>query len=390
MCDRIIKDRISKTKKSVILLGPRQVGKSTLCRACQPDREYDLADEEVFLKLSKDPGILRREIDALPEASLVFIDEVQRIPSILNTVQHLIDKRPKGAIKFLLTGSSARKLRKSGINLLPGRVLMERMDPLTLHELGTQFDLERSLRIGNLPGIYFDTEESDDILSSYVETYLREEIRQEALVRDLGGFARFLDIAALMSGHWLNYSKIASDIEIPKETIRRHVSLLEDTLIGYRLPSFALKVNRRISQRDRLFLFDVGVRNAILGIHRRILTPDQRGPIFEHWFILQVVALQRAFKKEWHLSSYRSESGVEVDLVIDTGDSLLAIEIKCGKVATASEFRGLRSLAEAVGTKRKRCIRWLVFQGAAAQRFDEHSLAIPYKDALIRLAADDF
>lgn len=389
MCDRLLKSRIFNTKKSVLLLGPRQVGKSTLCRSMQPDLTIDLANEETFLNFSKDPRILQRELAALNGPRLVLIDEVQRIPQLLNTVQHIIDTKSSSSIKFLLTGSSARKLRKSGVNLLPGRVLMERMDPLTLCEIGEAFDLERSLRVGNLPGIYLDAEEGDDVLSSYVETYLREEIRQEALVRDLGGFARFLDVAALMSGQWLNYSKIGSDAEVPKETIRRYVSLLDDTLVGFRLQPFTLENSRRAIQRERLFIFDVGVRNAILGIHRRPLTADQRGSLFEQWVILQIVALQRALNKDWRLSSYRSESGVEVDLVIDTGELLLAIEIKAGRKATQSEFRGIHSLATAVGKKR-RFIRWLMFQGERAQLFDDQSLAIPYSEALKKLAADDF
>ena len=384
MRDRIIKARILKTKKSILLLGPRQVGKSTLCRELKPDFAIDLADEEVFLSHSKDPGLLKRLLAAQPQAQTVFIDEIQRIPQLLNTIQALLEAPAHPQRKFILTGSSARKLRRAGTNLLPGRVLFEWLDPLMLSEIGNQFDLDRALSIGALPGVFFDLEEGTQILSSYVEIYLREEIRAEALVRNLGGFARFLDVIALASGQWLNYSKLAGDTEIPKETIRRFVSLLEDTLIVFRLPPYAVEGTRRVTQRDKIFLFDVGVRNAILGIHKRPLTPDQRGSLFEQWFVLQVRALHRAFKYDWRLSSYRTDAGAEVDLVLEDGEHVVGLEIKCSKTVNSSDKRGLVSLGEVL-RKGTHYTKWIVFQGDKAQQFADGTWAIPFADALDRL-----
>ncbi|MEK7765830.1 MAG: AAA family ATPase, partial [bacterium] len=281
MIDRLVAPRIARSRKSVLLLGPRQTGKSTLCRALKPDLILDLADEPEYLRHAKDPHAFRRLLEGASRTRLVFVDEIQRVPSILNVIQTIID-RPGGP-RFLLTGSSARKLRRGRANLLPGRIILEPRDPLSILELGHRFSLERALQVGTLPGVYLDEQEGAEVLSTYAEVYLREEIRAEALTRDLGGFARFLDTAALTSGQWINYSKLSSDAEISRETIRRFYSILEDTLLVFRLPPFAPrhKTSRRLSQRDRFIFVDIGIRNALLGLHRRAPGPEQMGPAFE-------------------------------------------------------------------------------------------------------------
>ena len=292
MRDRWLKDRISRSNKHILLLGPRQVGKSTLCRELSPSRIVDLADEQVYISHAKDAGLLKRELNAAESSGLIVIDEIQRLPSLLNTVQSVIDD-PSNSFRFILTGSSARKLKRGGANLLPGRVILEYMDPFTYSEVKDTFTIDRAMQVGMLPGIYLDTEDSIATLDSYVEIYLREEIRAEALVRNLGDYARFLDMAAVLSGQWLNYSKISSEAEIPKETVRRYTSLLEDTLLIFRLPPFTprRKITRRITQRDKFLFFDIGVRNAILGIHRRPITLEQKGSVFEQWLTLQILSL---------------------------------------------------------------------------------------------------
>lgn len=184
-----------------------------------------------------------------------------------------------------------------------------------------------------LPGIFLGGPEAVDVLGTYAEVYLREEIRAEALTKNVGGYARFLDVSAIVSGQWLNYSKIASDTEIPKETVRRFVEILEDTLLLFRVHSFQPKrrISRRVSQRDRVLLFDVGVRNALLSLHRRPVSPDQTGSLFEQWFVLQALYLNRARRRGWAISSYRTEAGAEVDLVIEREDDIVGIEIKAGR-----------------------------------------------------------
>jgi len=383
---REVATRIFRSRKSILLLGPRQVGKSTLCRTLGADLYVDLADESEFLSFAKDPSRLKREVQALPGKSLIVIDEIQRIPALLNTVQSLID-RSAGELRFVVTGSSARKLKRGEANLLPGRVILERMDPLAVGELGETLDLERALQVGMLPGIYWGEDEAAEVLGTYAEVYLREEIAAEALAKNLGSYARFLDVMAVASGQWINYSKLSSDTEIPKETFRRFVQVLEDTMLAVRIPPFrpGKKTSRRLVQRDRVFLFDVGVRNALLGIHRHPITPDQVGSVFEQWLILQIVYLNRAWKKDWHLSAYRSEAGAEVDLVVERETDLVGIEIKAGRNVSRADTRGLLSLEEMVG-RRKPLKKWIVYRGARAQRFDNGVVALPVLEALEALA----
>src|SRR5437867_9699609 len=232
MRDRVVAGRLATTKSNVLLLGPRQVGKSTICRNLRAQVYVDLADEAEFLGYAKDPARLRREVDALPPGSLVVVDEVQRVPALLNTVQSLADRRSRG-VRFVLTGSSARKLRRGGANMLPGRVILEHLDPLTVLETGDDVDWDRALRLGMLPGIYWGDDEAVEVLGTYGEVYLREEIQAEAATRNLGGYGRFLDTIALASGQWINYSKLSSDVEVPKETVRRFGQLLDDTLLAH-------------------------------------------------------------------------------------------------------------------------------------------------------------
>lgn len=386
MRDRLVARRLGEGRASILLLGPRQVGKSTLCGALGPALYVDLADEREFLSFAKDPGLLRRQVEALATPALVVIDEVQRVPALLNTVQSLLD-RARGRLRFVLTGSSAHRLRRGGANLLPGRVVLEHLHPLSALELGGKVDLDRALRLGMLPGIYWGDEEASALLGTYADVYLREEIQAEGAARDIGSYARFLDVMAVASGQWLNYSKLSSDTEIPKETIRRFVQVLEDTLVAVRIPAFVPRVrsSRRVLHRERVLLFDVGVRNALLGIHRRGPSPDQIGSVFEQWVILQLVYLNDAQRKGWRFSSYRSEGGAEVDLVIDTGDEVLAVEIKAGRVVSRADTRGLSSLGELLPRGRK-MRRWILYRGDRRQRFEDGTEVWPVLEGLAALS----
>jgi len=387
MVDRLIFRRLAASRKSALILGPRQTGKSTLCRSLHPGLVVNLADEGEYLRYAKDPGLLGRVVAAMERKGPVFVDEVQRVPAVLNVVQAILD-RP-GAPRFLLAGSSARKLKARGANLLPGRVILEHLDPLSALELGGALRLERALQVGMLPGVYLDEAEGHDVLATYAETYLREEVRAEALTRDLGGYARFLDTAALESGRWVNYSKLSSDTEIPKETVRRYYGLLEDTLLILRLPPFKprLKLGRRVTQRDRFVFFDIGVRNALLGLHRHPLGPDQVGSAFEQWMICQVACLNRALRKDWLLSSYRTDGGAEVDLVVETGRTVIGVEVKAGRSVRPPDCRGLESLAETVG-RYKRTAKYIVYGGAERQSLGDVKV-MPFLHFLRHLAQED-
>jgi predicted AAA+ superfamily ATPase len=374
MLARTITSRLQKASKHILLLGPRQVGKSTLVRSLNPDKVINLADEELFLSYSKDPGRLKREIQTIQHPSLIVLDEVQRLPPLLNTVQALLDENSPH--RFIFTGSSARKLKRKGVNLLPGRVLLEYLDPLSIWELGELFDLEKALQRGTLPEVYLDDQLGPEILSSYTNIYLREEIQTEAAAKNVGAYARFLDVAAEASGDWINYSKLASDSEIPKETIRRFFQILEETLIAFRIPAYRPKqIKRRVSQRDRFVFFDTGVRNAVLGIHHP-LSISEKGNVFEQWVLLQCLYFIHANKKEWKLSSYRTDGGAEVDLVLDTGEKMIGIECKYGKNVSESQMRGLRSLEEIAHRPLE---KYVVYQGESEQSFSKGELAIPFR-----------
>ena len=379
MLDRLLFKRLKSSKKGILLLGPRQVGKSTLTRSLKPDLVINLADEELYLAYSKDPARLKREIAALEHhAKRVVIDEIQRIPTLLNSVQFLLDEGC--TLQFVLTGSSARKLKQRGVNLLPGRLILEHLDPLLFWELGDQFDLEKALRIGTLPGVYLDKEQGPDILSTYATTYLREEIQHEAATRNVGSYARFLDCAAESSGCFINYSKIASDTEIPKETIRRYFDILSDTLIVFRIPPYTkTPTHRNVSQRDRFVFFDMGVRNAVLGIHTQRPTQTQYGTLFEQWFILQCIGYMHAMHKNWKISSYRTDSGTEVDLILETHKKIIAIECKWATVARESHMPGLRSFEKIAPQPLE---KYLVYRGSTKQKFKGGEIAIPYQTFL--------
>ncbi len=385
-----LKQRLETTPKSILLLGPRQTGKSTLLRQLRPTREIRLSDEAVFRAHLKDPSLLAALVQALPVGSVVLIDEIQRIPSLLNTVQSLQDD-PELKVQFLLTGSSARKLKRGAVNLLPGRLFRCMLFPLTYWELQSQstarWDLERALRFGLLPEI-FTADYGPELLSHYVESYLREEIQAEAVVRQVASFARFLDLAAHRSGQEINYSALASDSEIPKETLRRYFDILEDTLLIHRIPGFTeVTSSRKALQREKILFFDTGVRNAILGIQNNVLSSVQMGELFEQWLITQVLALQSYQKKGWKLHYYRDDLKNEVDLVVDRGpdQALLAIEIKYAQKFDSKDLRGLHAFEKAIAPRK--VTRVLVYRGDVAQvRGDVRVL--PYTEFLDLLAAD--
>lgn len=376
MIDRMIAKRLAKEKKSILILGARQVGKTTLLRKLPLVKLINLADETIFISYAKDPAKLIREVKAMTGRGIIAIDEVQRVPKILNAVQVLIDEQ--SPFRFVLTGSSARKLKRGHANLLPGRIIIEYLDPLTIEEMGDKYDIERALQVGCLPGIYLDRESGTALLESYAVIYLKEEIQAEALTRTIGSYSRFLDIAAESSGQWINYSKLSSDAEIPKETIRRYFSILEDTLVAFRIPPFRPKRSRRrVSQRDRYVIFDVGVRNAVLKLHRSALGPAEKGFVFEQFAVLQAIYYSRSHKKGWELFSYRTEGGAEVDFIIDTGDKFVAVECKSGRNVSEAELAGFKSFEEVA---HKPVMKYVIYQGETRQQFSNKVLAVPIKD----------
>ena len=347
MYERSLARLLRRTGRNALVLGPRQVGKSTLLASLRPDSTLNFASPRVFRDYVGHPERLERELDVAPESTrTVFLDEVQRIPELLDAVQVIIDREPS-RFRFLLSGSSARKLRRGQANLLPGRVQVHRLHPLTVRELGADFDLDRVLAHGTLPGIYRepDPEVRASDLRSYTDSYLREEVQAEALVRNVGGFARLLDLVAAASGRILNVHNLSRDAGLGYETARRYLEVLEDTLVAFRVPAWSGSDRANLIRHGKLFLFDIGVRNALL--RRPLDRPldDERGLLLEHLVAVEIYRRLGSFWPEATLHHYRTRHGVEVDFVLSFGRETWGIEVKSGRRVHTSMLRGLKGLA---------------------------------------------
>jgi len=355
------------SRKSLLLLGPRQVGKSTLLATMDPDLTINLASPGTFRDYLTQPERLERELLAAPsQTRLIFIDEVQKVPPLLDAVQVLLDTR-KGRFRFLLSGSSARKLRRGQANLLPGRVHLHYLHPLIAAEMGAELDLERILAHGTLPGIYAAAEprERERDLRAYVDAYLREEIQAEALVRDLGGYARLLDLVASASGRILNLNSLCRDAGIGYETARRYLEVLEDTLLVFRIPAWSGSDRASFVAHPKIYLFDIGVRNALLRRPLDRSLPDERGLLLEHLVAMELHRRIGTLWPELSLFHYRTKHGAEVDLVAQVGRELWGIEVKASRRVEPSDLSGLSSLAH---RSRKLKRRIVVYLGERRQR----------------------
>ena len=323
--------------KSFFLLGPRSTGKTTLIHQRLPHaRFYDLLDSRVFSRLLKNPQIIEEE--NLGTAHSVVIDEIQKMPSLLDEVQRLISKYNW---RFLLTGSSARKLKHGAANLLAGRVWLAELFPLTSNEI-TDFDLLTYLNRGGLPQVYHSPNPSEE-LENYVALYLKEEIQSESLTRNLPAFANFLDAMALSNGEEINFESFASDCGVSPGTVKNHIQILEDTLIGFSLKGFTKTKKRKAISRIKHYFFDVGVINTLC--HRGIIRQksDLFGRAFEQFIIQEIRAFLSYSRIRQPMSYWRSTSQFEVDLII--GDHL-AIEIKSTSQVDAKHLKGLHALKE--------------------------------------------
>jgi len=334
-------------KSSHFLLGARGTGKSYLIREALStlDASYiDLLDSRVFLRLQNDP----HEIENLGTKDIVVIDEIQRIPELLNEVHRLIESKGK---RFLLTGSSARKLRRSGSNLLAGRALPAFMLPFTWQELSQsgRFDLERYLLVGGLPKAYLE-QNPHEYLYAYIDTYLKEEIFAEALVRNLANYSRFLEQAAFSSGHIINFTKIAQDAQLAPNTVRDYYQILEDTLLGFNVQPWTKSKKRKAVSTAKFYFFDVGVMQALNQIQQLPLTGEIFGRAFEHFIAQEIRAYLSYCRRRESLSFWRTKHQQEVDFII--GDDI-AIEVKSSKRVSERDHVGLKALGEEKTWKRR-------------------------------------
>jgi predicted AAA+ superfamily ATPase len=339
--------------RSFFLFGARQVGKSTLLRQLFSKNHsifINLLDSEVYFKLLAKPHLLIEEINTLDKSiSHLIIDEIQRVPELLNIVHKMIEERKD--ISFILSGSSARKLKRQGANMLAGRALTYNLFPLTHLELAKDFNLSRALDLGTLPAVYLDKEDvfARETLKSYARTYIEEEIKAEAQIRQLGAFIRFLDLAASENGSIINYSNIASDIYVDYKTVQEYYQVLEDTLIGFSLYGYAKSSRKQLSKHPKFYFFDTGVRRALAKKLDSPLIVKTRefGEAFEHFFIAEAMRLASYSRKDYKFSYYRTKSGAEVDLIIETyDDRCYAVEIKASDNVDINKLTGLKSFKD--------------------------------------------
>lgn len=326
--------------ESVFFFGARQTGKTTLLMQLFPNaRYYDLLKSDEYERLSRSPQLLREELRDCKPGELVVIDEIQKLPFLLDEVHWLMVNCD---LRFVLTGSSARKLRRSGVNLLGGRAMMNNFYPLVSAEI-ENLDLDRAVNNGMIPRHYLVADASRR-LSAYVGLYLQSEIVEEAVVRNLPSFNRFLSAAALSSGEMLVYSNVAADCGVSSVTAKAYFDLLVDTLVGYYVPAYTRKVKRKLVHAPKFYLFDVGVVNHLLHRGRLRQGSPEYGHAFEHFVIQELVAWLGYHGRGDELSYWRTGNGVEVDAVI--GDANVAIEIKSTQEIKDSQLRGLRSFGD--------------------------------------------
>ncbi len=331
MFQRLLKPSLS---QSFFLFGPRGTGKTTFLKRFFKDQKclwIDLLDAKQEERYALDVDLLYREIQSQKShTSWVVIDEVQKNPKLLDTVHRLIEETK---IRFALTGSSARKLKRGAANLLAGRAFMNHLFPLTHLEMGKDFNLKNALHWGTLPRVVqFDSDEDKkDYLKAYALTYLKEEIWAEHIIRQLEPFRRFLPIAAQSNGQILNYSNIARDVGVDYKTIQSYFQILEDTLVGFFLEPFHHSIRKQQHQAPKFYFFDTGVKRAIDNSLDVPLKPATYafGDAFEHWVITEIFRLNRYTKKDYSLTYLRTKDDAEIDLIIERrGSKTLLVEIK--------------------------------------------------------------
>lgn len=380
--------------KSVLLLGPRQVGKSTLIRDTLSKKySFDtilLQDPQQRIKYEKDPSQLIREYELSNSSNLIYVDEIQKVPSLFDSIQYLIDEHKK---QFILTGSSARKLRRSHSNLLPGRLILHKLDPLMWGELGLSkksYIPEIGLKnfqgldgqtpndlmvYGSLPEIIsISSDLKKPLLRSYSTVYLEEEIRAEALSRNIGIFSSFLQLAASESGSCPNFTNISNQTGISLITVKEYYQILFDTLIIHKLPPFIKKSRRRISKSSKYYFFDIGVRNAIADFPiEDNLSNIDKGLLFEHFIVLEIFRRQN-LTNDFNLYYWRTQSGLEVDLIIEKDKAFIPIEIKSGSNIKLKNLSGLIAFMEEYEIKKG----YVVSMDEKPYRLDDRITVIPW------------
>lgn len=357
--------------KSCFLFGPRQCGKSSLVRETIPDAYvFDLLNSDTYARLARNTGYIE---EVCRENRPIVIDEIQKMPLLLDEVHRLIELR---GFRFLLTGSSARKLRRGGVNLLGGRARLRNMHPFSASELGEGFDLDRAMNYGLLPGIWFSDDPEED-LAGYVTLYLEQEIMQEGATRNLPAFSRFLEIAALTSGEQINYQTIASDAQVPRSTVQEYFKILKDTLIAREVPVWRKGLSRKAVETAKFYLFDTGVARRLQRRKALVRGTPEYGHAFESWILHEIVTYADTFRRDAEIAYWRTRTKLEVDFVIN---SEIAIEAKTTRNASKEDIKGLRAIADE-GSFTKR----LLVCDEPAERETDGIVILPWRTFVERL-----
>jgi uncharacterized protein len=374
--ERILNIAKEAKKKSILLFGPRQTGKTFLLNRLFPDSPvYSLLKSDEFLRISQSPQVIREELAAHRESigdKPVIIDEIQKLPMLLDEVHYMIEAY---GITFVLTGSSPRKLKRGSANLLGGRARTRHLFPLVSHEI-PDFDIVRACNFGMLPSIYQSDLPIED-LKSYCGNYLQEEIQAEGLVRRIENFSRFLETASLVNGEIVNMETLSSDTGIPSNSLREYFSILEDTLIGSMLKPFKKPIHRKAISKAKFYLFDVGVCNILA--KRGYIQPKSElfGKAFEHFIQNELRAYLSYYRDDRPLSFWRDRYGNEVDFII--GDEI-AIEVKASHMVSGKHLKGLRLISEEIPFKHK-----IVVSLDPNSRLIDDILVLPYREFLSQL-----
>lgn len=330
------------SKQSFFLFGPRGTGKSTYLRSHYPKAPYvDLLDDEVFTTLLAEPKKLSGYI---PEsyAGFVIIDEIQKLPRLLDEVHRLMELK---RYKFILTGSSPRKLKRAGVNLLGGRALTCQMYPLTVAELKDDFDLVQALQHGQLPMAY-TAPDPVKYLQSYIRIYLEEEVKQEGFTRNLAAFARFLQAASLSQGSILNMTKVAAECAVERKVVENYFTILDDLLLAYQLPVFLKKAKRRMIAHRKFYFFDAGVYQAIRPKGPLDMPENVEGAALETLVLQELKAINERYDMGYEIFYWHTSHHVEVDFVLYGKKGLLAIEVKRGRKVHPEDFKGLKAFKQ--------------------------------------------